>query len=98
MSALPTASLPIRHFLLALAVVAVWGTNFVVIRVGLNHLPPLLFATLRFTLALVPMVFFLKRPAAWGNLAAYGALIGAGQFGLLFVAMKGTSRRAWPRC
>ena len=89
MSALPTASLPIRHFLLALAVVAVWGTNFVVIRVGLNHLPPLLFATLRFTLALVPMVFFLKRPAAWGNLAAYGALIGAGQFGLLFVAMKG---------
>ena len=61
MSALPTASLPLRHFLLALAVVAVWGTNFVVIRVGLNHLPPLLFATLRFTLALVPMVFFLKR-------------------------------------
>ena len=35
------ASLPLRHFLLALAVVAVWGTNFVVIRVGLNHLPPL---------------------------------------------------------
>ncbi len=85
------ASLPLRHFLLALAVVAVWGTNFVVIRVGLNHLPPLLFATLRFTLVLLPMAFFVKRPAvSWANLAAYGVLIGAGQFGLLFVAMKGS--------
>lgn len=84
------ASLPLRHFLLALAVVAVWGTNFVVIRVGLDHLPPLLFATLRFTLVLLPMAFIVKRPpVAWKNLAAYGVLIGAGQFGLLFVAMKG---------
>lgn len=84
------ASLPLRHFLLALAVVAVWGTNFVVIRVGLDHLPPLLFATLRFTLVLLPMAFFVKRPpVSWANLAAYGVLIGAGQFGLLFVAMKG---------
>ena len=82
--------LPLRHFLLALAVVAVWGTNFVVIRLALNHLPPLLFATLRFTLVLLPMVFFVKRPkVSWANLAAYGLLIGAGQFGLLFVAMKG---------
>ena len=82
--------LPLRHFLLALAVVAVWGTNFVVIRVGLNHLPPLLFATLRFCLVLLPMAFFVKRPkVSWANLAAYGVLIGAGQFGLLFVAMKG---------
>lgn len=83
-------SLPLRHFLLALAVVAVWGTNFVVIRVALDHLPPLLFATLRFTLVLLPVVFFVKRPQVpWKNLAAYGVLIGAGQFGLLFVAMNG---------
>lgn len=84
------AALPLRHFLLALAVVAVWGTNFVVIRIGLDHLPPLLFATLRFTLVLLPMAFFVKRPpVSWANLAAYGVLIGAGQFGLLFMAMKG---------
>ena len=83
-------SLPLRHFLLALAVVAVWGTNFVVIKVALDHLPPLLLATLRFTLVLLPMAFLLKRPKVpWRNLAAYGLLIGAGQFGLLFVAMKG---------
>lgn len=69
---------------------AVWGTNFVVIKLALGHMPPLLFATLRFTLAVLPAIFFLPRPSVgWGNLAAYGLLIGVGQFGLLFVAMNG---------
>jgi O-acetylserine/cysteine efflux transporter len=83
------AALPLRDLCLALAVVAVWGTNFVVIRIGLDHLPPLLFAALRFLLAAVPAVFLLPRPeTSWRNLAAYGVLIGAGQFGVLFVAMR----------
>lgn len=83
-------SLPWRHLILAIAVVAVWGTNFVVIRIGLNHLPPLTFAALRFTFALLPAVFFLKRPnVPWRNLATYGMLIGAGQFGVLYIAMNG---------
>ena len=84
------AALPLRHFLLALAVVCVWGTNFVVIKVALGQLPPLLFAALRFALALLPALLFLPRPAVpWGNLALYGLLIGVGQFGLLYVAMNG---------
>lgn len=84
-------SLTLRHFFLALLVVAVWGTNFVVIRVALDHLPPLLFAGLRFTLAFLPLAFVLKRPAVpWCHLVAYGLLIGSGQFGLLFIAMKGS--------
>jgi O-acetylserine/cysteine efflux transporter len=83
-------SLSLRHFLLALAVVAVWGSNFVVIKLALGQMPPLLFASLRFIVVVVPMVFFLPRPAvSWRNLAAYGLLIGVGQFGLLFVAMNG---------
>jgi len=84
------SSLSLRHFLLALAVVAVWGSNFVVIKLALSQMPPLLFATLRFAVVVLPMVFFLKRPAVpWRNLAGYGLLIGVGQFGLLFVAMNG---------
>lgn len=78
-----------RHLLLGLAVVAVWGTNFVVIKLGLRDLPPLLFAALRFALAAVPAIFLLRRPAVpWRNIASYGVLIGAGQFGLLFMAMR----------
>jgi O-acetylserine/cysteine efflux transporter len=85
----PRTTLTVPHTLLALAVMIVWGTNFVVIRAGLQHLPPLLFATLRFTLVTFPAIFFLKRPAVpWRLLAAYGLFIGAGQFGLLFIAMK----------
>ncbi|MFN3522872.1 MAG: EamA family transporter [Phenylobacterium sp.] len=83
-------SLPWPHVALALAVVAVWGTNFVVIKVALEHLPPLTLAALRFACVVLPAVFVLKRPpASWRNLAGYGLLIGAGQFGLLFLAMKG---------
>jgi len=84
------AALPLRHFLLALAVVAVWGINFVVIKFALGALPPLLMATLRFGLVLLPGLFFCARPAVpLGNLALYGFLIGFGQFGLLYVAMNG---------
>lgn len=83
-------SLSLRHFMLALAVMVVWGTNFVVIKLALAQMPPLLFATLRFVVVLLPMVFFLPRPALpWRNLAAYGLLIGVGQFGLMFVALNG---------
>lgn len=87
----PTSGqLSLRDGLLALAVTAVWGSNFVVIHAGLEHLPPLLFAALRFCAALVPAVFFLKRPnVPWRNLAAYGLFVGAGQFGLLYMAMRG---------
>ncbi|MES2256212.1 MAG: EamA family transporter [Pseudomonadota bacterium] len=84
------SSLSLRDLLLALAVVFVWGTNFVVIRLGLNALPPLLFASLRFTFVLVPLVFFLPRPKVpLSNLVLYGLAIGLGQFGLLFIAMNG---------
>ena len=76
--------------ILAVLVMAVWGTNFVVIKFALGVLPPLLFATLRFLLVCFPAVLFLKRPAVpLRHLAAYGVLIGAGQFGLLYIAMTG---------
>ena len=81
--------MPPLHLLLALAVTAVWGSNFVIIKFALIQLPPLTLALLRFTLAWFPLALFVPRPAVpWRNLAAYGVLIGAGQFGLLFTAMR----------
>lgn len=83
-----TATLPWRHALLALAVVAIWGSNFVVIKLALGQMPPLLFATLRFALACMPAMLFVRRPdLPWRLLAGYGVAIGAGQFGLLFIAL-----------
>jgi O-acetylserine/cysteine efflux transporter len=85
----PPRGLPPLHLLLALAVTAVWGSNFVVIKFALAHLPPLTLALLRFTLAFLPLALIVPRPKVpWSNLAAYGVLIGAGQFGLLFTAMR----------
>ncbi len=81
--------MPFSHLLLALAVVFVWGTNFVVIRWGLDGLPPFLFATLRFTFSALPWLLFVPRPTApWRKMAAFGVLLGVGQFGLLFLAMR----------
>lgn len=84
-----STALPLPHLLLAIAVATVWGSNFVVIKVALMHLPPLLLASVRFGLAFFPAAFFLRRPAVpWTQLAAYGMLIGTGQFGLLYIAME----------
>jgi O-acetylserine/cysteine efflux transporter len=77
-----------RDLLLALIVVIAWGVNFVVIKVGLHGVPPMLLGALRFTLAAVPAVFFVKRPKMpWRWLFAYGATISFGQFAFLFSAM-----------
>ena len=83
------SSLSLLHLGLALAVMAVWGSNFVVIKLALAHLPPLTFAALRFSAVVLPAILFVKRPPVrWVNLAAYGVLIGAGQFGALFLALR----------
>lgn len=77
------------HQFFAFIVTLIWGTNFVFIKYGLDELPPMLFATLRFTLVAIPLVFILPKPqVSWRYLAEYGVLIGFGQFGLLFIAMQ----------
>jgi O-acetylserine/cysteine efflux transporter len=80
--------MPTRHILLAIAVAVVWGINFVVIHVGLESFPPLLFAALRFTLVALPAVFLVKRPGVpWRYVIGVGAFMSAGQFALLFTGM-----------
>jgi len=86
----PHYQLPFSHLLLALAIVAVWGTNFVVIKISLASFPPFLFAALRYVFALLPAVFFVSRPkVSWGNLCMYGLAVGVGQFGVLYYAING---------
>lgn len=88
MSNIKTTTLPLSHLLLALAIVAIWGTNFVVMKHCLAVFPPFMFAALRYTFALLPMAFLIPRPKVplW-NLALYGLLIGVGQFGIVYYAV-----------
>src|SRR4051794_1158383 len=81
-------AMPLRHALLAVAVAACWGLNFVVIDVGLEEVPPLLLCALRFALVAFPLVFFVKRPPVpWRLLAGIGVALGVIKFGLLFTSM-----------
>lgn len=77
-----------RDLAIALLVVTIWGANFTVIRLGLDGVPPMLLASMRFLLAAFPAVLFVRRPAVnlWYWLA-YGLSVGVGQFGCLFYAM-----------
>jgi O-acetylserine/cysteine efflux transporter len=73
----------------ALAVVLIWGLNFVVMKVGLAGLGPMLLGALRFVLASLPFLLFVRRPALpWRYLALYGLAQGLGQFGFLFLGLQ----------
>lgn len=72
----------------ALAVVLIWGLNFVVMKWGLADLSPMLLGALRFACASLPFVLFVPPPALpWRYLGGYGLAQGLGQFGLLFSAL-----------
>jgi O-acetylserine/cysteine efflux transporter len=77
-----------RDSLLAALVATIWGFNFVVIDWGMADVPPLLFAAIRFAAVVFPAVLVVRRPdAPWRVVAAVGAFMSLGQFGLLYVSM-----------
>jgi len=77
-----------RDIALAIGVAALWGGNFVVIAVGLDHFPPLTFNALRFGLAALPAVFLVGPPRVpWRWVLAVGAALGVAKFSLLFAGM-----------
>lgn len=55
---------------LALLVVVVWGLNFVVIKVGLHNMPPLMLAGLRFMLVAFPAIVFCRTTESTTEFAA----------------------------
>jgi O-acetylserine/cysteine efflux transporter len=78
----------LKHSLLALLVVIIWGANFVVIDAGQEDVPPLLFLALRFLVVCLPAIFFLKPPPiGWRSILAIGATLSLAQFALLYAAL-----------
>ena len=86
---MPVRVMSARDILAALSVAIVWGLTFIAIKVGVGETSPLMLAALRFLFSAIPMILFIAPPKApaWA-VALYGLLIGAGQFGLLFVAIE----------
>ncbi|MFH2113775.1 MAG: EamA family transporter [Spirochaetota bacterium] len=81
--------LPLAALASALTISAIWGFNFVVIKVGVAGVPPLMLASLRFLFCVFPAIIWVKKPAAsWKSLAAYGLFLGVVEFGFLFTAIK----------
>ncbi len=69
--------------------VTIWGFNFVVIRWGLDDVPPLTLTFFRFALAAFPAVLFVRRPQpSWRLVTGYGLFAFTIQFGLLFGGMQ----------
>ncbi|MBB3211516.1 O-acetylserine/cysteine efflux transporter [Herbaspirillum sp. Sphag1AN] len=83
-----TTAMRPAHLGLALIIIAVWGVNFAIIKVGLHGVPPLLLAAVRFVLAAFPALLFLRPPKVPLRLyIAYGMTISVGQFAFLFTAI-----------
>ena len=83
------ARLPARDLGLAALVILIWGSNFIVVRWGLDRVAPFSLCAWRFALAFFPACLVMPRPRCeWRLLAAFGLVTGLGQFGFLFLAMR----------
>ncbi|MDJ0653708.1 MAG: DMT family transporter [Xanthomonadales bacterium] len=82
--------MPASHLLLILAACLAWAFNFVASAMGLLHFPPFLFTLIRFSLVMVVLLPFLKRPppGQWWRLVAVALLTGALHFGFNFWGLK----------
>ncbi|GKS76443.1 EamA family transporter [Acidovorax sp. SUPP950] len=78
-----------RDVLAAMAVVVIWGINFVAMKWGLRYFTPFQLGAVRYLFAALPLVFFLKPPRMhWRWVLLFGLFQGVGQFGFGFFALK----------
>lgn len=75
---------------LALTVIVIWAFNFIVGKIGLQQLPPLLLLSLRFSLVALLLVGFLKRPPQrFGGIVLLSFVLGGLHFGCMFAGLDG---------
>lgn len=78
----------IAHLLLAIFVMIIWGCNFIFIKFGLNDIPPFLFCAVRFFLASIPAIFFIRLPKGkFKTIALYGLIMFGLQFSFVFLGL-----------
>lgn len=73
-----------KHLILAILVTLVWGVNFPITKLGLLSMEPFLLTGMRFTLAALPLVFFIPRPKIpFRYVVIYGFIFGLGMWGII---------------
>ncbi len=73
-----------KDLTISLALMCLWGFNFSAIKLGADQINPIILTALRFTFALIPAIFFVRRPnVAVGYLLAYGVTFGVGIWGMM---------------
>jgi drug/metabolite transporter (DMT)-like permease len=73
----------IKDYALCIFIMAIWGVNFSMVKLGLTGIDPMLLTGLRFTLAVIPAIFFVKKPDVHiFYLIGYGLTFGVGVWGL----------------
>lgn len=73
-----------KDICISLALMCLWGFNFSAIKVGAIQTDPILLTALRFTFAVFPAIFFVRRPPeAIRYLIAYGLTFGLGVWGMM---------------
>lgn len=78
-----------RHIFFAILISCIWGANFVVTKLGLYNFPPILFTCLRYTLIIVPLIFFIRRDSLpWSLIIKIGTSLGIFTFTLAFIGIK----------
>ncbi|MGO3004779.1 MAG: DMT family transporter, partial [Halomonas sp.] len=81
--------MPLRDLLLGLFVIAIWALNIIVIKVGVEELPPLLITTIRFMLVAALLVpFYPVARAQLPFLLLLSVTFGSLHFALLFIGLE----------
>lgn len=76
--------MPLFDWILAFITIFVWGINFLVSKLALLEIPPLMYGFLRFLLVAFPAVFFIQFPKApWKTIIAYSITINFLQFSFM---------------
>jgi len=77
------------HLLLFVAVAAIWGVNFAVVKIGVLQFPPILLMTLRWALVGIVLAPFVKRPhGCWPQVVAVSVTLGFVHFALMATGLQ----------
>ncbi len=80
----------VHDLAIAAGVMILWGLNLIVVRTGIQEIPPLFLTALRCILVAALMApFFRPTPDKWPGILMLGIVMGVGHFGFMFLGLRG---------